>query len=122
MNAIETRIQARKVAQEVIAEYISGEDMPFIEGFARGCEKFARETLPPPVKIEAMTEEQAIAFEQTAIKFGIHDGTKFLDVPIDYLTWLADQQRKLFDYLASERGQDRIESSDALIATRSTDG
>ncbi|OHB80873.1 MAG: hypothetical protein A2W31_11495 [Planctomycetes bacterium RBG_16_64_10] len=57
--------------------------------------------------VQPMTNSEARVFEQETIEFGKHAGTKFKDVPLDYLIWLADKcrrtWRKIHAYLDSDR-------------------
>lgn len=56
-----------------------------------------------------ISDQEAIAFESRQINFGQHAGKAFSEVPISYLTWIADSSNGLQAYLKSDRGQKRIE-------------
>ncbi|MCR9292905.1 MAG: DUF3820 family protein [bacterium] len=105
---INDRIQGRAVAAEVIAEYLSGESEAWQEGFLRECKRVASEKIPG-ASAPVMNDHQAEIFELEVMKFGKHAGQTIAEVPIQYLTWLVDAQIKLRAYLASARGQKRIE-------------
>ncbi len=59
-----------------------------------------------------ITNEDAIAFESRTIEFGAHFGKTFSEIPISYLTWLADSSIALRAYLKSDRGQKRFEAGE----------
>lgn len=63
----------------------------------------------------AMNSDQAKAFEQARITYGIHSGKCMGDIPIKYLCWLGDpteSSRNLQQYLRSDRGKRRIEEGE----------
>ncbi len=64
----------------------------------------------PPAKLWTLDESKAVAFEKRFIEFGVHQGTAYKDVPIEYLTWLADKTLELQAYLRSDRGRQRMET------------
>lgn len=45
MSDMEKRIQGRKIGEEVIAEYIHGEDEAWVAGFRRACENFVKKRI-----------------------------------------------------------------------------
>lgn len=59
-----------------------------------------------------LTDDEAVEFESTTISFGTHSGKVFSEVPIGYLTWIADSTNQLQAYLKSDRGQKRIEAGE----------
>lgn len=58
-----------------------------------------------PLDVRPMTDDEARRWERnTTIKFGKHQGALVKDVPIEYLSWLDDQNefaRDLHRYLAA---------------------
>lgn len=118
MNDLRERIDARVLGQQVIREQTEGKSPAFQQGFARACQMFAQEVLGRPENIHAMNQADAIKFESQLINFGTHAGKNFGEVPISYLVWLSDQNRQVMNYLASDRGQNRIESDDTRTVRR----
>lgn len=104
------RITGRKVANELIVMAISDNPQKdFQVGFARACRAFADRVLGPvETQLRVMSEDEARKFEQTRIQFGMHLGQEIIDVPIEYLVWVADSQTNLQAYLRSPLGLRRI--------------
>jgi hypothetical protein len=79
------------------------------EGFALALREFADSVLgKPETELRVMNDIQAAQFESTDILFGLHRGLSYGEVPILYLSWLADQGANLAAYLRSNRGQRRL--------------
>lgn len=118
-TSIEYRIQGRKIAREVIEEYCHGENPDWVEGFLRECKRSAADKLRDPPAAFVMSDSEARAFEREVIRFGKHMGSRYDQVPIEYLAWLGDQCRRLIAYLASDHATERIDSDDSR-STRQT--
>lgn len=63
----------------------------------------------PELPTNAMTDEEASAFEREVITFGQHAGEQYRAVPAAYLTWLADKSIKLRRYVQTRRFLNRSE-------------
>lgn len=110
-STIEVNINARKIAEQVFDLAIT--EIP-AEGERRYWETLSNliaKRLPPPPVDEAskpMTDIQAWHYEtDTVMPWGKYAGKSIIDVPIDYLVWLAESpdpfRVELRRYLASER-------------------
>lgn len=64
------------------------------------------------LSMNPMSESQALAFENQKIGFGKYQGETIGMIPLDYLTWISDQQDtfkiQLKQYFLSERGKRRL--------------
>ena len=60
-----------------------------------------------PETLATMTDDQSRQFGSTSMPFGQYRGTRVDEVPLDYLSWIADDQflRDLPRYLRSRRVQ-----------------
>lgn len=109
---IQDRISGRVEAEACLELRARGSEV-FERAFAEAMRKYADGVLgAPESSLKVMTREQAEAFEATAIQFGQHRGCQYRDVPIAYLTWLADSANELAAYLRSEIGKRRIEDEE----------
>jgi hypothetical protein len=99
------RIDGRKEAEAFIA--LCAENG---EAFMEGVRAAFQATMPkqPEARL-TMGDDESKRFEATYIGFGQHQGLTYGDVPIDYLTWIADKAIDLQAYLRSDRGRNRIE-------------
>ena len=58
-----------------------------------------------------MTDAESRRFGQRTIEFGKHSGTRYDDLPLDYLEWLSERQRdgvNIVRYFESRRVQAEI--------------
>ena len=66
---------------------------------------------PQKVMIPPFDDEEAEAFGRGRIEYGKHNGTRFDDLPLDYLGWLSEQADKsisLRRYYESRRVQAEV--------------
>ena len=112
----ETRVQARVVGRRLAASLIelAGlDELPpnaqegFWDELRRVMPSQPNGALSTPTP--AMSDEEAKAFEKTKIPFGQHQFTNYGQVPINYLSWVADQGIQLRRYMRSARAQKREE-------------
>lgn len=109
---IKYRIQGRELAEEVIDLASDGSEA-FRKAFALHVRKFADLTLgAAPTELRTMNDSEANDFENSIIKYGVHRGLKFREVPMLYLTWIADSNLNLLAYLRSDIGKKRIEEQE----------
>jgi len=100
-DADKDRIWGREWAEYILDDVLRGSD-DYQEGFWRHIRKeLPREKEKKP--IAAMADEQSKVFGNSTIEFGKHIGTRYDDVPLDYLEWLVDQNAVLARYLNSRR-------------------
>lgn len=107
------RMKGRKVAEGLLELGMpcEGESLAFKQGFAQKLRAYADSVLgTPPTELRVMSDAEAKEFETQLIRFGVHANNQFKDVPIDYLTWVADQASTLSAYLRSSIGRKRIEN------------
>jgi hypothetical protein len=105
IDKTKARIEGRKEAEAFLA--LCAENG---EAFMEGVRAAFHATIPKqPEARMTMNDDEAKRFEATHIGFGQHQGCKYGDVPIDYLTWIADKAIDLQAYLRSDRGKSRIE-------------
>lgn len=108
-EVIKDRIAGRIEAEACLELAVKGSEA-FNRAFAEEMRRFADSVLGSPVQeLNVMTDDQADKFERQKIEFGQHCGRQYMDVPIDYLTWLADSKNELSAYLRSDIGKRRIE-------------
>lgn len=111
-EALQQRIHGREEV-EALLELCADKPISFREGMASAMLTYAEAMLgATKSSVEAMSDEQAQEFEHTFITFGQHTSMLFRDIPIAYLTWLADQSVPLMCYLRSKRGLKRIEKGE----------
>lgn len=120
---LKERIELRKAAKQAAAEMAElltacCEDASevYIDAFWAALIEAFPQRLATPVKTtaeEPWTDQQARAFGQTHIPFGIHAGALVDEVPLEYLVWLVDQpddfKQKLRKYIRSKRIQQELE-------------
>lgn len=112
-NEIDQRVQGRGFAEEWLeAADLEGKTADYIRGF--WCELYDRmpevaKPTPHVPMLRFMDEEEAKRFERKEIAYGRHQGQQYGDVPITYLTWVADSATELQAYLRSVRGRERTE-------------
>lgn len=102
------RIDGRKWAEEVLEEVYKHSDA-FQLGFLRYMKnqfggKEVRVVGPRP-----FSDAKAREFGHHVIPFGKHAGSRYDEVPLDYLEWLVDQNTELARYLMSRRIKDEKE-------------
>lgn len=109
-QAIKDRIQAREEAAEILGVWTPDRSQAYLRAFALAMREFADRVLgPAQSELRVMDDAEAAAFERELIGYGRHKGVALGEVPISYLTWVADSTRTLFAYLRSDRGRARIE-------------
>ena len=97
----EDRIEGRERAEYILDDVCRG-SVDYQKGFWRQIEK----ELPKEKEkssAAAMTDERSKVFGRGVVGFGKHVGTRYDDVPLDYLEWLVDQNAVLARYLESRR-------------------
>jgi hypothetical protein len=102
MDETAQRILGRKWAEEVLADNATASE-PFRFGFRR---RMLAEFKAQEIDRGAMTDEQSREFGAMVIPFGKYAGSRYDEVPLDYLEWLADQNSKLVRYVRSRRVQE----------------
>lgn len=106
------RIAFRKDVAGFLEEITEDVTAAQLSGAVAACRAFiARHSSAEEDQCQA-DDAWARSFEQRTISFGLHAGKSFADIPISYLTWLADSSKDLRRYLASRVGQARIEDND----------
>lgn len=107
-SPIEDRIAGRQHAEEFIQLVNTGSDA--YRAAAAAAMRFYADSVigKPPTEFRVMTEAESAAFESNVITFGKHQGKAFIDVPIDYLAWIADSALTIAAYLRSQRGLRRL--------------
>jgi hypothetical protein len=112
---IQDRIAGRKDTEEFISLASDGND-DYRVGVANAMRAHADEILGKvETGLRVMTDEEAVAFEKQRIEFGKHRGDKFVNVPVSYLSFVADSAMAIAAYLRSDRAakRSREESGDA---------
>lgn len=107
------RIAGRIEASEMLLAFATGHSDAWLQGFFRELHRQAIESgyiKLPPASLRTIDDTESRSFEARAIAFGIHTGTPYKEIPIGYLTWLADSATELQAYLRSTVGRERIES------------
>jgi hypothetical protein len=103
------RINGRLEAEALLALRMIGAGPEYQQAFARTLREYADSVLgAPETDLRVMDENQASSFELNRIPFGRHHDLPYSLVPIEYLTWVADQGNNLAAYLRSDRGQRRL--------------
>jgi len=86
----------------------------FMQAFVLGKPAETPPAAAPPLDVPAMTEAQAAAYGRTQWSFGKYSGQQVSQIPISYLTWLADSSlstwKALRGYLKSSIGIQRRET------------
>lgn len=109
---MEDQIEGRKLAKE-FTELAEDSSHAFKRGIALHMRAYADSILGPiPTELRVMTNQEADSFGKTAIDFGVHKGTAFHDVPLFYLTWIADKSALIQAYLRSEIVLKRINEAE----------
>ena len=110
LNRLEERVLGRELARDMLAV---AESTALTGNFADGFWAEIAEATPasqiPELPTNAMTDEEAAAFEREVVTFGRHAGEQYRTVPPAYLTWLADKSIKLRRYVQTKRFLDRGE-------------
>jgi len=106
------RIEGRKFAEELLTFIPADSSEEFMEAFAKRLLCFVETiVLSNETTLMVMNDKAAERFENChRIMYGKHKGKKYIEVPIEYLTWIADSNSQLQAYLRSKRGTKRIEN------------
>ena len=106
-ETLRARIAGHQLAPEVL-EMLKGELPAYHQGFWRKIlEMMPPEHLPKPqTTLRPMSDQESRAFGHTTIPFGHHHGTRYDEVPFDYLDWLVTKNEELRRYVASRRVRD----------------
>ena len=110
MSRVDERVLGRELAQDMLelseATALMGN---VADGFWAELADAMPATQRPELPTNAMTDEEAAAFEREVVTFGRHAGEQYRTVPPAYLTWLADKSIKLRRYVQTKRFLDRGE-------------
>jgi hypothetical protein len=93
------RIAGREWAEAVLDD-LADHTADFLVGFRR---RMLAEYRAAEVDRTAMSDDAARRFGDQIITFGVHQGQRYDDVPLEYLEWLADQNAALVRYVRSRR-------------------
>ena len=109
MSNLGQRILLRKAGRDIAEQCIELASLKDLEN--ESVDAFwdeIRKAMPSTEKQNsAMSSDEAEQFEHEKIEFGKHAGELYINVPIEYLCWIADQSIRLRRYCQSERAQRR---------------